>query len=208
LLKTFFFTIYLLSFNLSFYLFLSIIFWSIFLLVSDLRKKFISFILVVFLFSVFGFVHDLDGIFVIFLIAEFTIFLVFLMSYTQLYPSYSFISSNIRVSNIAVITIVILFNYNATNSFYFYYSYYNSLNSIISSDFYILYHLLFDQMPVLTLIVILIISFFSLFFIIMYFSLKLVKSFSKVNYKNVYWLRKQSLLKQTTFLNKIYTFQN
>jgi hypothetical protein len=208
LLKTFFFTIYLLSFNLSFYLFLSITFWSIFLLVSDLRKKFISFILVVFLFSVFGFVHDLDGIFVIFLIAEFTIFLVFLMSYTQLYSSYSFISSKIRVSSIIVIVIAILFNYNSTNSFYFYSSYYNSLNSIISSDFYILYHLLFDQMPVLTLIVILIISFFSLFFIIMYFSLKLVKSFSKINYKNVYWLRKQSLLKQTTFLNKLYTFQN
>ena len=208
MLKTFFFTIYLLSFNLSFYLFLSITFWSIFLLVSDLRKKFISFILVVFLFSVFGFVHDLDGIFVIFLIAEFTIFLVFLMSYTQLYSSYSFISSKIRVSSIIVIVIAILFNYNSTNSFYFYSSYYNSLNSIISSDFYILYHLLFDQMPVLTLIVILIISFFSLFFIIMYFSLKLVKSFSKINYKNVYWLRKQSLLKQTTFLNKLYTFQN
>jgi hypothetical protein len=208
LLKTFFFTIYLLSLNLSFYLFLFINFWSIFLLFSDLRKKFISFILVVFLFSVFGFVHDLDGIFIIFLIAEFTIFLVFLMSYTQLYSNYAFISSKMNISITLLFTTVILFNYNVSNSFHFYYSYYNSLNSVISSDFYILYYLLFDQIPVLTLVVIFIISFFSLFFIIMYFSLKLVKSFSKINYKNIYWLRKQSLLKQTTFFNKIYTFQN
>jgi hypothetical protein len=208
LLKTVFFNIYLLSLNLSFYLFLSISFWSIFLLFSDLRKKFISFILVVFLFSVFGFLHDLDGIFIIFLIAEFTIFLVFLMSYTQLYSNYSFVSSNLNISILLIVIIGVLLNYNVTNSFHFYYSYYNSLNYIISSDFYILYYLLFDQMPVLTLVVIFIISFFSLFFIIMYFSLKLVKSFSKLNYKNLYWLRKQSLLKQTTFSNKIYTFQN
>ncbi len=208
MLKTVFFNIYLLSLNLSFYLFLSISFWSIFLLFSDLRKKFISFILVVFLFSVFGFLHDLDGIFIIFLIAEFTIFLVFLMSYTQLYSNYSFVSSNLNISILLIVIIGVLLNYNVTNSFHFYYSYYNSLNYIISSDFYILYYLLFDQMPVLTLVVIFIISFFSLFFIIMYFSLKLVKSFSKLNYKNLYWLRKQSLLKQTTFSNKIYTFQN
>lgn len=208
MLKTFFFTVYLLSLNLSFYLFLSITFWSIFLLISDLRKKFLSFILVVFLFSVFGFMHDLDGIFIIFLIAEFTIFLVFLMSYTQLYSSYSFINSKWRISIVLVFIVIILLNYSATNSFHFYHSYYNSLNLIVSSDFYILYYLLFDQIPVLTLVIIFIISFFSLFFIIMYFSLKLVKSFSKINYKNVYWLRKQSLLKQTTFLNKLYTFQN
>lgn len=208
MLKTVFFNIYLLSLNLSFYLFLSISFWSIFLLFSDLRKKFISFILVVFLFSVFGFLHDLDGIFIIFLIAEFTIFLVFLMSYTQLYSNYSFVSSNLNISILLIVIIGVLLNYNVTNSFHFYYSYYNSLNYIVSSDFYILYYLLFDQMPVLTLVVIFIISFFSLFFIIMYFSLKLVKSFSKLNYKNLYWLRKQSLLKQTTFSNKIYTFQN
>lgn len=208
MLKTVFFNIYLLSLNLSFYLFLSIMFWSIFLLFSDLRKKFISFILVVFLFSVFGFLHDLDGIFIIFLIAEFTIFLVFLMSYTQLYSNYSFVNSKLNISILVVVIVGFLLNYNVTNSFHFYYSYYNSLNYITSSDFYILYYLLFDQMPVLTLVVIFIISFFSLFFIIMYFSLKLVKSFSKLNYKNLYWLRKQSLLKQTTFSNKIYTFQN
>ena len=208
MLKTVFFNIYLLSLNLSFYLFLSIMFWSIFLLFSDLRKKFISFILVIFLFSVFGFLHDLDGIFIIFLIAEFTIFLVFLMSYTQLYFNYSFVTSKLNTSILLIVIIGVLFNYNISNSFHFYHSYYNSLNYIISSDFYILYYLLFDQMPVLTLVVIFIISFFSLFFIIMYFSLKLVKSFSKLNYKNIYWLRKQSLVKQTTFLNKLYTFQN
>ncbi len=208
MLKTFFFNVYLLSLNLSFYLFLFILFWSIFLLFCDLRKKFISFILVIVLFSILGFLHDLDGVFIIFLIAEFTIFLVFLMSYTQLYNNFTFLTTKVNFSISFIVIFIFLINYKINNTFHFFHSYYNSLTYIVSGDFYILYYLLFDQLPLITFIIIFIISFFSLFFIIMYFSLKLVRSFQSSDSKNLYFLRKQVLLKQTTFSNKVYTFQN
>lgn len=198
---------YLLISNFSFYLSILIFITSISLIYFDLRKKFILFILTVILFCMLGFLFDLDGIFLIFLVAELTIFLLLLMTYTQLYNNYRFITSQ-SISYYTLLLLIIFLQYTPYSTFYSYTTYYNTLNNIVSGDFYILYYLLFEQLPVITLIVVLIITFFSLFFIIMYFSLKLVKNFSLKKIKNIYFLRKQVLTKQTKFLNKIYTFQN
>ncbi len=207
MLKSFFFDIYLLIFNFSFYLVFFMLLSSSCLLYFDLRKKFIFFIITIILFSIFGFLFDLDGIFLIFLTAEFTIFLLLLMTYTQLYNNYSFLKSQIYFYPI-IFFFIILLQATPVSFFFGFTSYYKTLTNIVSGDFYILYYFLFDQVPVITIILILIISFFSLFFITMYFSLKLVKSFLIKNFKYIYFLRKQNLIKQTLFLNKVYTFQN
>lgn len=207
LLKTFFFNLYLVIFNFSFYLFIFIYIWSFFLLFTDLRRKFLSFLFVIILFSILGFLFNLDGIFLIFLTAEFTIFLILIMTFTQLYSNYSFLVNNCY-KFIFIFILFIPLLYSIDSSFYLFQSYYSSTVSIISSDFYILFYFLFEQFPLITILVILIISFFSLFFILMYFSLKLVKSFSYKNFKTNYWLRKQILTKQVNFKSKLYTFQN
>jgi hypothetical protein len=208
LLKTIFFNLYALGFNFSFYLFLTIILVSTTLLFTSLRKKFIYYILAVILFAVWGFLLDLDGMMLVLLTTEFTIILLFLMTYTQLYSNYTFIKFSVSYKYLLIFFVILLFVYEPLNNFYFYSCYYKSISHIVSSDFYILYYFLFEKLPLLVILMTLIISFFSLFFIIAYYSMKLVKLDSHKHLKNLYFLRKQNLAKQTSFTTKVYTFQN
>jgi len=187
---------------------LLIVFFSFSLLFSDLRKKFAWFVCIIILYSVWGFMLDLDGIMLVFLSAEFTIFLLFLMTYLQLYSNYTYITTKVSYLPLIIFPLVSLFTVHNYNNFYFFHSYYKSLEHTVSSDFYILYYFLFEKLPVLTIMLTLIISFFSLFFIVMYFSLKLVKTSNYKKSKSIYFLRKQALIKQTVFSTRLYTFQN
>lgn len=208
MLKSFFFNLYLLIFNFSFYLFLLISLVSFFLLFSTLRRKFIFFLLSIILYSIWGFLLDLDGIILVFLTAEFTIFLLFLMTYIQLYSNYTFTEEAHSLWNLLPLFLLVPAVYQPLYTNYALTSFYKAINHIVSSDFYILYYFLFEKLPVLVVFLTLLISFFSLFFILMYYSLKLVKLAAQKNLKNVYYLRKQTLVKQTAFNTRAYTFQN
>jgi len=165
LLKNFFFVLYGLLLNFSFYLFTIIIFVSLVLLFTSLRKKFMFFILVVLSYSIWGFLLDLDGMMLVLLTTEFTIVLLFLMTYIQLYHNFSFVTFYVNYRYLAIFLIFFIIFYEPLNSFYFYTNYYQSVTHIVSSDFYILYHFLFEKLPLLVILMTLIISFFSLFFI-------------------------------------------
>jgi len=206
LLKSLIFCVYNLILNTSFYLFIFIVLTSFLFLFIDLRRKFLFFILLIICYSIWGFMLDLDGIMLVFLTAEFTIFLLFLMTYLQLYGNFSFMTQKINYL-LLIICFLPLFFYSPLFSFYFYNSFYKSLFHVVSSDFYILYYFLFEKLPLLVILITLIISFFSLFFIILYFNLKIAKLNSTKSTKNLYFLRKQQLLKQTNFSSKLYTFQ-
>ena len=208
LIKNFFFNLYILSSNLSFYLFLAIVFTSYLLLITSLRNKFFLFVMVTILYSIWGFFMNLDGMMLILLITEFTIVLLFLMTYIQLYSNYSFLQNSKLLTPVFLVLVVVLISYSPLSNYYNHISYYNHLSQIVSSDFFILYHFLFDKLPLLIIFITLIISFFSLFFIIFYFNLKLVKLQAHSVLKSIYFLRKQNLIKQTNFKNKTYTFQN
>lgn len=195
-------------FNFSFYLFLMIVFASFFLLFSSLRNKFIFFLLSIVLYSIWGFLFDLDGIILVFLTAEFTIFLLFLMTYIQLYSNFNFISSANWYAGFLIFFFIIPCIYEPLYVNYAFVSFYRAVNHVVSSDFYILYYFLFEKLPVLVVFLTLIISFFSLFFIVMYYSLKLVKVAEHKSLKNIYYLRKQTLTKQTNFNSRAYTFQH
>ncbi len=206
LLKSLIFCVYNLILNTSFYLFIFIALTSFLFLFIDLRRKFLFFILLIICYSIWGFMLDLDGIMLVFLTAEFTIFLLFLMTYLQLYGNFSFMTQKINYL-LLIICFLPLFFYSPLFSFYFYNSFYKSLFHVVSSDFYILYYFLFEKLPLLVILITLIISFFSLFFIILYFNLKIAKLNLTKSTKNLYFLRKQQLLKQTNFSSKLYTFQ-
>lgn len=207
MLKTLFFSLYALINNFSFYLLIVFITLVNLFLNSDTRKKFITFLLLIIVFGIWGFSHDLDGIFLVFLVAEFTIFLLLLMTYLQLYSNFTFVSNSFKFSQILLLPVYLYF-IQFTNSFYTYISFYKTLDYFVSSDFYILYYFLFEKIPVLVVFFTLIISFFSLFFILMYFSLKLKKLDGQKKLKNLYFLKKQVLVKQVKFESKLYTFQN
>lgn len=195
-------------FNFSFYLMLSILVISVFMLFATLRKRFFFFIITVIFFSMWGFMLDLDGMMLVLLTAEFTIVLLFLMTYVQLYSNFEFVVNTSKLPYLVIFFILLPFSYNPAHSLNFYVNYYTSINHIVASDFFILYYFLFEKLPVLVILMTLVISFFSLFFIIVYYNLKLAKNTEKQNSKNLYFLRKQILVKQTNFNNRLYTFQN
>ena len=207
LLKNLFFNIYLISTNISFYLCLLVLITSYLLLFSSLRNKFISFILVVISFSIWGFLHSLDGMMLILLTAEFTILLLFIMTYIQLYANYSFFSNKISITWIIGLAFFLFSTSNFDSCFFFFNSYYKAGAHVVASDFYILYYFLFEKLPLLVVLLTLLISFFSLFFIILYFNLKLLKLGDNKQLKSLFYLRKQNLFKQTAYKSKIYTFQ-
>lgn len=195
-------------FNFSFYLMILMLVISTFMLFATLRKRFFFFIVTIIFFSIWGFMLDLDGMMLVLLTAEFTIVLLFLMTYVQLYSNYEFVANALSSRYIFVFFIFLPIFYSPLNSFYFYINYYSSISHIVASDFFILYYFLFDKLPILVILMTLVISFFSLFFIIVYFNLKFSKNNQKQNSKNLYFLRKQILVKQTSFSNRLYTFQN
>lgn len=195
-------------FNFSFYLMFAMLMISISMLFATLRKRFFLFIVTVIVYSTWGFMLDLDGMMLVLLTAEFTIVLLFLMTYIQLYSNYEFVSNLSPVRYLFICIIFLPALYNPLQSFYFYTNYYSAINHIVASDFFILYYFLFDKLPILVILMTLVISFFSLFFIIVYYNLKFAKNKEKQNSKNLYFLRKQILVKQTNFSNRLYTFQN
>lgn len=195
-------------FNFSFYLMFAMLMISISMLFATLRKRFFLFIVTVIVYSIWGFMLDLDGMMLVLLTAEFTIVLLFLMTYIQLYSNYEFVSNVSPVRYLFICIIFLPALHNPLQSFYFYTNYYSAINHIVASDFFILYYFLFDKLPILVILMTLVISFFSLFFIIVYYNLKFAKNKEKQNSKNLYFLRKQILVKQTNFSNRLYTFQN
>lgn len=207
LVKNFFFTLYSLIFNFSFYIMLILIVISSGMLFASLRRRFFLFILAVIVFSVWGFLLDLDGMMLVLLTAEFTIVLLFLMTYIQLYSNYEFVSKGNKYTVLILFMFIPMF-YTPLYSFNVFINFYSSVSHVVSSDFFILYYFLFDKLPTLVILMTLIISFFSLFFIIIYFNLKYTKNSKKTQVKNLFFLRKQVLIKQTNFNSRLYTFQN
>lgn len=194
-------------FNFSFYIMLILIVISSGMLFASLRRRFFLFILAVIVFSVWGFLLDLDGMMLVLLTAEFTIVLLFLMTYIQLYSNYEFVSKGNKYTVLILFMFTPMF-YTPLYSFNVFINFYSSVSHVVSSDFFILYYFLFDKLPTLVILMTLIISFFSLFFIIIYFNLKYTKNSKKTQVKNLFFLRKQVLIKQTNFNSRLYTFQN
>ena len=142
LLKILFFNLYSLINNFSFYLLILFFIVSNLFLNSDLRKKFITFLLLIIIFSVWGFSFDLDGIFLVFLTAEFTIFLLLLMTYLQLYSNFTFVTNSVKLSKLILLPFYVYF-LKTTSLFYTHVSFYKALLHFVSSDFYILYYFLY-----------------------------------------------------------------
>lgn len=140
------------------------------------------------------------------LTAEFTILLLFTMTYIQLYANYKFVKNSLNLIFITPLFLAFLCN-DLENFFFVYSSYYKAINHLVSSDFFILYYFLFEKSPLIIILLTLIISFFSLFFIFLYFNLKFTKNSENRGLKSLFYLRKQNLFKQTRFINKLYTFQ-
>jgi len=171
---------------------------------TNVRKKFFLFIVLFVFFFSLGLYYNLDGIVFIFVISEFSVLLIFITMFSQLY-SYSKkttkYSSNFFL--ILIFTINIIFYDSKVLSYTSFYSFYN----IYFNDFYYFFNFFFEKQILATFLIIFIITFYSIFFILLYFNLKKKQNIEQSNLKQIYILRKQNILKQSNYNSKIRIFK-
>jgi hypothetical protein len=190
-------------FSLSFFL---IFFFLInnFFIETNIRKKFFLFLIIFFSFVCIGLYYNLDGIILLFAISELSVLLIFITMFSQLYANNK---KTTKLISFLFFYILIFLNYNyfdvkvlSYNSFY---SYYN----IDLNDFYYIYNFYFEKQILLTIIIVLIISLYSIFFILLYFNIKKKQNIEQTKVKQISLLRKQNILHQSNYNTTIRNFQ-
>lgn len=87
-----------------------------------------------------------------------------------------------------------------------YKSFYSQQNYQLN-DFFYFFNFFFEKQTLLTLFVIILITIYSLFFIVLYFITKQFKLSENNKNSKIFILRKQNILKQSTYMNKTRFFQ-
>ncbi len=181
-----------------------------FLIQVNLRIKFQLFIIIFLIMSSFGFYLNLDGLMLFLILSECVLIFLFITLYTQLYTmhsnNYSNIKINFKIINLFII-LQIYFNFYSLEPINFL-NYYNSLNIITNSDFFIIYLFFFDHYKYISIFLVLILSLFSLFFVLLYFNLKLLTQDKLKTSLLVSILRKQSLINQSNYKINLRNFNN
>jgi hypothetical protein len=178
---------------------------NMFLISLEIKKKFALLLVLLVLVSCIGFYYLLDGFVMMFLLTEITLVLIFITMFSQIY---SYNCQNLKYKNLFFVIIVFLINLTYYEvkiiNYKSYYSHYN----ILLNDFYYIYNTFFEKEILLTIIVTITITLYSFFFILFYFNLKNNIHNHKNFKKNLYLLRKQSVIHQSNYNNKINFFNN
>ena len=180
-------------------------------LTSSIRVKFLYFILLLFSGAYWGFLFSFDGIIFILLLTELTLLLVFILLFFKL----SFQAINITFSSYFFLALLLIFNISFLSYFwgeysllYFtYYTYTTFYVFIIASDFFIFFYVLFFTLPHISTLLGVLLGLFSIFFILIFFMLK-IYSLRQKHFKNqLLLLRKQNAIHQSIQQATLHTFQ-
>jgi len=176
-----------------------------FLTLSEVRKKFALLLILVMLICCIGFYYFLDGLVMMFLLTELTLILIFIIMFSQIY---NYNCQSLKYKNVFFVIVVFFMNFSYYEikiiNYKSYYSYYN----ILLNDFYYIYNNFFEKEILLTIIITLAVTLYSVFFILFYFSLKSNLYKHKNFKKNLYLLRKQSIIHQSNYNSKINFFNH
>lgn len=181
------------------------------ILVSSIRVKFLYFFLLLFTSAYWGFLFSFDGIIFILLLTELTLILVFILLFFKL----SFQLTNTRISNYIILSFILVFNISFLSYFWVeyslvylaYYTYTTFYVFIITSDFFIFFYSLFFTLPYITTMLGALLGLFSIFFILIFFILKMYSVKQKYFKKQLFLLRKQNVIHQSIQLTILQTFQ-
>lgn len=194
------------QFNLFSLLFLFIILhlFNLFFTEINIRKKFFFFLVLFFFFFILGLYYSLDGIIFLFIISEFSVLLIFITMFSQLY-SYS--KKNIKYTSHYIFFILLALNYKFYDTNIISYDNFYSFYNIQLNDFYYFYNYFFEKQILVTFLIIFIITFYSIFFILLYFNLKKKQNIEQTKYKQINILRKQNILHQSNYNTKVRNFK-
>lgn len=175
-----------------------------FFLEIDTRKKFFLFIILFIIFLFIGFYYNLDGVIMLFAISELSILLIFITMYSQIY-SYS--KKNNKISSFLIFISLIAINFQYFEIKLLNYKSFYSFYNITLNDFYYIYNFYFEKQILLTIIVLFIITLYSIFFILLYFNLKKKQNIEQSKISQINLLRKQNILHQSNYSTFIRNFQ-
>lgn len=175
-----------------------------FLIETNIRKKFFLFLIIFFLFMIIGLYYNLDGIIMLFVISELSVLLVFITMFSQLY---SYNTKSLRIKSFLFITLLLLLNYSFFNSNLIKYGNFYEFYNITLNDFYYIYNYYFEKQILVTILIMFIITIYSIVFILFYFNIKRKSNIEQSKYKQITLLRKQNLLHQSNYSTKTRTFQ-
>jgi len=190
------------------YLFLFILFIFIinkFLFQTQIRIKFILLLILLILFSSISIFYNFDGLTMMFLVSELSVILIFIVMFSQLY---TFNYEKTKEFNLYLILLIIIFNINYYDISIISYKNYYNYNQILINDFFYIYNLYFEKQILLTFITTIIITVYSIFFILLYYSLRGKLLSKNILTKNLYLLRKQNIIHQSNYNTKIRFFKN
>lgn len=170
----------------------------------DTRKKFFLFLLIFLIFLFIGFYYNLDGIIMLFAVSELSVLLIFITMYSQIY-SYS--KKNKKISSILIFITLIIINFQYFEISLLNYKSFYSFYNITLNDFYYIYNFYFEKQILLTIIVLFIITLYSIFFILLYFNLKKKQNIEQSKISQINLLRKQNILRQSNYSVFIRNFQ-
>lgn len=194
-------------FNLN-YLFLLILFIYIinkFLFSTQIRIKFVLLLVLLLIISGIGVFYNFDGLTMMFMVSELSVILIFIVMFSQLY---TFNYEKIKEFNLYLMILVILLNFVYYEPTLVNYKNYYAYSQITVNDFFYIYNLYFEKQILLTFIVTIIITLYSVFFILLYYSLKSKLNSKNILTKNLYLLRKQNIVHQSNYSTKIRFFKN
>lgn len=176
---------------------------NLFFLTSYIRYKYFLCLILLICFSSICLYYNLDGIVLLFLVSELSVFLIFIFFFSYLY-NYIKIKNNVMNNYLYFILFLNYQNYNVKLiSYYQFYSYSN----ITLNDFYFIYNFFFEKQILFVLFIIFFLTFFSFFFIIFYFNLKQYHQKFLLLKKNIINLRKQNIVHQCNYKTTIRAFQ-
>jgi hypothetical protein len=177
---------------------------NLFFIETNIRKKFFLFLVIFFCFIGIGLYYNLDGIIMLFVISELSVLLVFITMFSQLY---SFTNKSSKISSFFILSLMIFINYSFYDSKLIKYGNFYEFYNITSNDFYFIYNFYFEKQILLTLLIIFIITLYSIVFILFYFNIKKKNNIEDSKYKQIVLLRKQNLNHQSNYSSKTRIFQ-
>ena len=190
------------------YLFLFILFIFIinkFLFQTQIRIKFILLLILLILFSSISIFYNFDGLTMMFLVSELSVILIFIVMFSQLY---TFNYEKTKEFNLYLMLLIIIFNINYYDISIISYKNYYNYNQVLINDFFYIYNLYFEKQILLTFITTIIITVYSVFFILLYYSLRGKLLSKNILTKNLYLLRKQNIIHQSNYNTKMRFFKN
>lgn len=186
----------------NFIIFLKII--NNFINETNTRKKFFLFLVIFFIFMCIGFFYNLDGIIMLFVISELSVLLIFITMFSQIY---TFNNKTKKVSSIIFLVLLIYVNYSFYDIKILKYTNFYSYFNVTLNDFYYIYNYYFEKQILVTILIMFIITIYSIVFILFYFNFKKHQNFEYNKTNNIILLRKQNIIHQSNYLTKIRVFQ-